>query len=288
MRKDFCAFILTHGRPDKVYTYRTLERHGYTGKVYIVIDDEDEAGDEYRRIYGDKVLVFSKDEVARYTDQYDVSPIRLSTVWVRNALWALAERVQCRYFVQLDDDYKYFAHRRRGKGHRNSTTTGEEYHQWTTYQLDAMFMAMVRLIATTPVTTIAMSQGGDHRGDLPKKRFTRKAMNSFVCDTHKPFSFRGRLNEDVNTYVALGAVGNLFFTDMEVQLGQAATQSTSGGMTEAYLASGTYTKSFYSVIAAPSCVSINMMGLRQARLHHRVDWGRAVPLIMSQDVKKAG
>ncbi len=29
MRDDFCAFILTHGRPDKVLTYRTLRRAGY-------------------------------------------------------------------------------------------------------------------------------------------------------------------------------------------------------------------------------------------------------------------
>lgn len=31
MRDDFCAFILTHGRPDKVLTYRTLRRAGYGG-----------------------------------------------------------------------------------------------------------------------------------------------------------------------------------------------------------------------------------------------------------------
>ncbi len=32
MRDDFCAFILTHGRPDKVLTYRTLRRAGYRGE----------------------------------------------------------------------------------------------------------------------------------------------------------------------------------------------------------------------------------------------------------------
>ncbi|EFI4081186.1 TPA: hypothetical protein J5F60_004390 [Escherichia coli] len=41
MRDDFCVFILTHGRPDKVLTYRTLRRAGYTGKIFIVVDDED-------------------------------------------------------------------------------------------------------------------------------------------------------------------------------------------------------------------------------------------------------
>ncbi|MEW3551668.1 hypothetical protein MZV21_26770 [Escherichia coli] len=39
MRDDFCAFILTHGRPDKVLTYRTLRRAGYTGKIFIVVDE---------------------------------------------------------------------------------------------------------------------------------------------------------------------------------------------------------------------------------------------------------
>ncbi|WP_277611348.1 hypothetical protein [Escherichia coli] len=34
MRDDFCAFILTHGRPDKVLTYRTLRRAGYCTARY--------------------------------------------------------------------------------------------------------------------------------------------------------------------------------------------------------------------------------------------------------------
>lgn len=37
MRDDFCAFILTHGRPDKVLTYRTLRRAGYTGKILSLL-----------------------------------------------------------------------------------------------------------------------------------------------------------------------------------------------------------------------------------------------------------
>ena len=28
----FVAFILTHGRPDRVLTYEKLRKHGYTGK----------------------------------------------------------------------------------------------------------------------------------------------------------------------------------------------------------------------------------------------------------------
>ena len=39
--KDFVAFILTHGRADNVITYNTLRNHGYTGRIVLIIDDED-------------------------------------------------------------------------------------------------------------------------------------------------------------------------------------------------------------------------------------------------------
>ncbi|MFY4623894.1 hypothetical protein PQ643_18915 [Escherichia coli] len=57
MRDDFCAFILTHGRPDKVLTYRTLRRAGYTGKIFIVVDDEDKTRHQYIAEFGEQVLV---------------------------------------------------------------------------------------------------------------------------------------------------------------------------------------------------------------------------------------
>ena len=53
MRDDFCAFILTHGRPDKVLTYRTLRRAGYTGKIFIVVDDEDKTRHQYMAEFGE-------------------------------------------------------------------------------------------------------------------------------------------------------------------------------------------------------------------------------------------
>ena len=286
MREDFCAFILTHGRPDKVITYRTLRTHGYTGKIFIVIDDEDEDGEEYKRIYGDDVLVFSKDEVGRYTDQFDNFSDRRTVLWARNACWDLAKQMGYRYFIQLDDDYTQWKYHRTGKGHRLSSSIAEEYHAWKTKNLDAVFDALVKLVETTRIKTIALSQGGDHIGDMggssSPRRFKRKAMNSFVCDTQKPFLFRGRINEDVNTYVSLGHTGELFFTDMQIQLEQLQTQGNTGGMTEVYLDSGTYVKSFYTVMVAPSCTTIGLMGRLNKRLHHKINWRKAVPLIVPE------
>jgi hypothetical protein len=139
-----------------------------------------------------------------------------------------------------------------------------------------------------------MSQGGDHMGgagniSAEAAWLKRKAMNSFICDVERPITFVGRINEDVTTYVTLGALGGLFFTYSRLQLEQYATQTNSGGLTPYYLDAGTYVKSFYTVIAAPSCIQVRMFGRggQAGRLHHRVDWRHAVPKILHEQHARA-
>ena len=273
MRDDFAALILTHGRPDNVKTFNILKRDGYTGKIYLVVDDEDPMLTQYQDKYGDKVLVFSKVDIEKTFDLGDNFNERRTVIWARNASFDLARSIGCRYFVQLDDDYYDFLVRReRGLEIQN---------------LDTIFEAMVNFLSIDQITTIAMAQGGDHIGGFDGRvRLKRKAMNSFFCDVEKPFTFVGRINEDVNTYVSAGHRGALFFTMMNVQLDQSDTQSDDGGMSEAYLDQGTYTKSFYSVMYAPSCVKISSMGVNHRRLHHNINWNAAVPCILNERYKK--
>lgn len=69
-------------------------------------------------------------------------------------------------------------------------------------------------------------------------------------------------------------------------LRQTATQESAGGLTEAYLDLGTYTKSFYSVMYCPSCVKVGIMGDKVYRIHHKVMWRNAVPQILDEKWKK--
>ena len=88
-------------------------------------------------------------------------------------------------------------------------------------------------------------------------------------------------------YVREGNVGKLFLSLMSVQVNQLQTQSNAGGLTEIYRERGTYVKSFYSVMFAPSCVKITSMGRTDRRLHHRIRWRNAVPMILREGHKKA-
>lgn len=111
-------------------------------------------------------------------------------------------------------------------------------------------------------------------------------MNTFFCDVEKPFSFVGRINEDVNTYTVLGSRGVLFFTYMDSMITQKQTQKQKSGMSDVYLDGGTYTKSFYSVVGMPSCVKISEMGETHRRIHHHVEWGNCVPMILNEKHRK--
>lgn len=282
MRNDFCAFILTHGRPDRVYTLNALEDCGYTGKIFIVIDDEDKTGDEYRKLYKDRVLTFSKSEIVKTFDEGDNFQDRRAIIYARNACFELAKQVGVKYFIQLDDDYTRFDYRFDDQGF---------YNQKRIRSLDKVWSWMVDYLAATPFKSVAMAQGGDFiggaKGTYAETIGTkRKAMNSFICDVDRPFKFVGRINEDVNTYTGNQRRDEPFLTFLAVSLNQKTTQANSGGMTELYLDAGTYIKSFYSVMYCPSAVKITPMGETHKRLHHQVSWNHAAPKIIRAEHKK--
>jgi len=287
MRSDFAALILTHGRPDRVHTYFALRNAGYTGRIIIVIDNEDKTAKEYRSRYGSDVVMFDKAAIAKTFDEGDNFQDRRAIIYARNASFQIAKDLGYRYFVQLDDDYTGFYYRFDEDGF---------YGHCITPSLDWLFSALCDYLKATPFASIAISQGGDHIGGGESKKVIgtkRKAMNSFICDIEKPFKFVGRINEDVNTYTCEQRKGLLFLTVMAAQLNQKPTQSNAGGMTDLYLDSGTYVKTFYSIMYAPSCVKVSDISdpknghAGHARIHHKILWNNAAPLILSEHHKKA-
>lgn len=282
MRDDFCAFILTHGRPDRIHTLDTLKRCGYTGKIYIIIDNEDKTADEYRKRYGDMVIQFDKAAIASTFDEGDNFNDRRAIIYARNACFDIAQQVGCRYFIQLDDDYQRFDYRFDSNGF---------YCQKLIFSLNAVLNSMISYFTETPLITLAMAQSGDYIGGQNSTGVSsisgkRKAMNSFICDTERPFQFVGRINEDVNTYTCEQRRGLSFLTILGVSLTQKQTQANAGGMTDLYKDSGTYVKSFYSVMYAPSCVKVKMMQSKHGRLHHSVNWNSAAPCIVRENIRK--
>lgn len=203
-------------------------------------------------------------------------------IYARNASFQIAKERGYRYFIELDDDYQEFSY---------TYTREGELKQRGIRTLDKVFDTLIDFKNNVGALTVAMAQRGDFMGGkennlVQGEILKRKAMNSFICDTEQPFRFFGKINEDVNTYVVLGSRGSLFLQVPHVALNQVSTQQSSGGMTDIYLDSGTYVKSFYTVMYAPACACIRMMGTKHRRLHHSINWNAAVPKIISEQFKK--
>ena len=264
--KNFVAFILSHGRADNVVTYNTLKKQGYTGKIIIVIDTDDNQQQKYIDNFGkENIYIFDKNDIKQ--DKFDNLDNRKVIFFARNVCFDIAQKLGYRYFIQLDDDYTGF--------YCGGNLKGKNITQDIRINVDVAFDYMIDLLNLSPnFYSICMLQGGDF---FDRKRYYlnlhlhKKAMNSFVCDVNKRFDFIGRVNEDVNTVNHLSSLGKFLLSVSFLSLEQKQTQANKGGMTEQYLDNGTYVKSFYSIINNPSAIKIHTMGLVNARIHHQVN-----------------
>jgi hypothetical protein len=281
---NHAVFILSHGRPDNVITYNTLRRQGYTGKIYIIVDDEDKTIDKYKANFKEQVIVFSKKDYQDKFDLMDNFEGNKVIVYARNACYDIARKLKLKYFFEYEDDYTHFQY----KYPENNVLRAKSVKN-----LDSILLLMIDCLNKTKVDTIAFAQGGDFIGGIgsfKNNTFKRKAMNSFVFkvndDSKDDIIFIGRMNDDVNAYLTYGKIGKLFFQITNICLVQLMTQSNVGGNTEAYKKYGTYVKSFYSVMCSPSCCKIKSMGTVNKRLHHKINWKYAVPVILEEKYKK--
>ena len=282
-REDFAILIMSHGRANNVVTVDTIKKCGYTGKWYIVIDNEDNQAEDYIKNFGkEHIIIFDKAKAAKTFDIMDNFPGRGVPTFARNTFHKIAKWLGLTYFLEFEDDYSSFAQRYVNEKGKFATTYVRNF--------DAICDEMIKFLDLTGALTVAFAQVGDFIGGPGSKVFqdkiTRKAMNCFFCRVDRPFQFLGRFNDDVNAYCELGKKGELFFTIADIAMSQPQTQANAGGITEAYKTYGTYVKSFYSVMLCPSCVKIYQVGSAHKRLHHRIDWAHAVPVIISGRYKK--
>jgi hypothetical protein len=302
MKNKYCVLISSYGRPDKVITLKTLGRFGFTGEWFLVCDDKDKTLPQYIKNFGeDKVLIFSKDDIANRYDEGDNFGDRRSAFYARCANVEIARKLGYKYFLQLDDDYDSFRWRISPEIEYSSKMLSSDPDYRT---LDKVFDAMFDYFVATPqLTTLCMSQSGDFIGGKDSKMMTdqyrRKAMNSFFCDVDRPFIFQGKMNEDVNAYITASHRGSVTLTTAYISLNQKTTQLNPGGVSDLYVEVGTYMKTFYSVMVHPSGTKVSVLfntsarkknaekSNNQFRVHHRIAWNNTAPKILKENIKKS-
>jgi len=292
MRDDFAIFILSHGRPE-VQTLETLKECNYTGKYYIFIDDEDDTADEYKAKYGDHIIQFSKKPMVGTFDLFDNFEQRNTVNFARNMCFRKARELGIKYFAEFDDDYNTFTYRYLRDGDNGP---GSSLGTMRIKDFDGVCNAMVEFLDNSGARCIAMAQNGEMQGGCEGKVWKfharRKSMNTFffkVTDNpEEDVWFIARMNDDTTTYLTGGNKGELWYQNARLNVGQGITQANKSGLTDMYRQLGTYTKTFYTILALPSCVKVGILGVGKegGRMHHHTYWEQAVPKLLNEKWKK--
>lgn len=250
MRSDFAVLILTHGRAHDQVTFNELEKHGYTGNVYLVIDDLDEQRDEYERLYGDSVIVFEKREYAKRVDTMTTEDELRSVVFARNAAYDIAGDLGLSYFAMFDDDLSSFTFRYVRDGRLVSAPVTE---------FDALFESMVGFLDTTGVTSLNIASSGALIGGLQGVYGNGMCWNinqAFVVRADDRLKFVGILNEDMNALLLGKDAGQVMLEAYAITKSTPQRGTNEGGLHGLYDDNRQYVRDFYSVIIDPSSLRI--------------------------------
>lgn len=275
--KDFAVFILSHGRADTISTYKALRDGGYTGRTYVVIDNEDDQEELYRQKFGDDIIQFDKRDYLEKTDLGDLDTDRRIGVFARNFIQDEAKRLGYKFHLQLDDDVHGFGYRFVQDGRLRCVKCNH---------LDEVLEGMVQMMKDAPITSLSFGLSSYYLGGAENNNvqegMIRKTMTTFLMRADDLQYFHMRMNDDITTSLINGMRGKLYYTYMPVMVYVDPTQVQHGGMTDIYKKNGTYRKSFYSVMCCPSCVKVSAMGITEYRIHHEISWNNAVPKLLSE------
>ena len=208
-KNEFAVLIPTHGRSDRVFTYDTLRKSGYTGKIYLVCDDEDKQLEAYQKKYNGEVVVFSKADYAGKFDKMDNFGNKACVVYARNAIWDIAKSLGLKYISVADDDYYWIGNRIGFNG---------KYKPKTVRNADDVFSSYIDFLKSSQIDCICLAQGGDYIGGANSAAATdgfkvsRKMMNLYFFDVSKPIEFIGSINEDLTSSVVFGGRGRIILT----------------------------------------------------------------------------
>lgn len=254
MREDFAAIIISHGRPD-CKTIEVLKKYGYTGRYYIVVDDEDEALSEYKKNYGEHVHVFKKMDNFDLCDNFD-GPKGVAT-YARNECWNVAEKNKVKYFIMFDDDLESMGFR---------YIKDDKLKGMTMSNIDRVFEAYCEVMDNTNITCTGFGNVIDYIGGIAgfesRRNKKRGIVNAFFLRTSDRFDFCGRYSEDTITPVTESIRGKIFlgFIDVyqvfDVWMPSRKNKLDIGGCQEAYKNNNSYVLRFYAVMYQPSCVCI--------------------------------
>lgn len=253
----YACFILTYKRPNAT-TPNMLRKHGYKGEYFLVVSDNDPCLEEYKKAYGDKVLVFHKPDYA-WVDSCDLDPSLDFATIARYAAYDAARARGYDAWCMLDDDLSDLKYR-----------AYDENHSLKTYEvtrLDEIMEACFEAVMKFPKGTIFSFFPSAMMFPGRIDKFERFASQFYFRDTRDGYYGKGRIHEDLIELFRKSSTGELAFCMHEITYNSVVFESKSGGssdggMLSEYKRFSTYERCFKVIINNPNFfrISINDSG----------------------------
>ncbi len=278
---SFAVFITTHERVESMTTYDTLRKCGYTGKIYIVVDNEDTQLQRYLNRYDD-VLVYNKQLQFDKCDKVIDTTQKASVTYPRNAVEEYAKHFKLDTFMVCDDDIVGFRYRWvEGNTVKSLAMNGG---------LDRVFelysdYILAHDIAVTSFVHMLFYMSGVHNLN---KRISeqREIIQLFIRNTKFDLDWKGVMRQDMLTNTLTSKVGYIWWALPFITYDARPMNETgenNGGMKETYDNINEYQRSFLGVITTPSCLKI---GGANGRIKMQWDKSKAYPMIISGRYRK--
>lgn len=283
------AIILSYGRKDGMtITYNSLRQSGFTGEIYILVDDKDSRLPDYRAVYGEKnVLVFSKSEVAVYCDLGDNDTEQLNCAMIaRNAVYRFAENINTEFLLICDDDICEFQCRYTNEDENIlKSLKVRNLDEWL--DILSTFLDDARVYGVG-FDTAGQLIGGINAGEI--RQFQRpRVAQCYLIKRGKPIIMPGRSQEDITASVLYNQRGKVCVSFGCVRIVTHAVESLKGGMTEAYSLMGDIRKNIYPVMYNPGVcriMSLRNAGFGRERTHIKVRHGY-LPKFIPEDYDRS-
>lgn len=246
--KRFAIFILTNGRPNHQYTLEFL-RKSFNGDVFLLCDNEDKSLKEYQKNYGDKVLVFDKNEWVSKSDPMDNFQSKNTVLYARNAVFEIAKDMGYDYFAMVDDDITQLSFRYEKDGKLVGKPV-QNFDRVISNVLDFMDDTKTDFFS---FGTDKIYIGGSSNSQFQKK-IIDKVYNFIICRTGCEHFYKGIMNEDEIHNILSMSVGSLVKSSTIIQMQMKPVGRDSiGGNAETYNENGyySYVRNFYPIIAFP-------------------------------------
>ena len=276
------VFICTHGRPDTQHTLHLLRKSGYTGKIYLVLDDEDETYNSYHQNfnYCDDICQFNKQFYIDKSDTGTNENQRKCILYAKNFCEDMAQDMKLDAFVIADDDILNF----RFRYPEDDSLKSQKVLTTMDDVMDAYYQAMIdcNMVATGFGFTQFYFSGTESFGNENMQKY-RVPYNFVFRNAKHKVDWMSWFGEDIITAVYYGRIGQLWTALPYVQQEIVALASASGGMKDTYDGNSSARLAMQNIMYLPAELKTFYY---QGKFMASIKRDKAFPKLISSSFKK--